>query len=590
MWLKKGKFKENELVLDERGQPVINKKGEYKCYNTDERKAKFIDTRDLKSIAKNEQKTEILLRAIIQLNKNRGIPLSLENIDNGSRGFFSQTISDDDKGRISVSQNLDIADKVKTAIHETVHSQLHSKEEIANTANAIGKNVSDVSRRDKELQAEATAYLVCKHYGIDSSDYSFNYLASWSADRNVEDLHRSLNLVWNQSRKLLTQLKEELNKMGFDENIEPIHTNVSEQEKKQLIADEKGYIFKTSEVINNSLSEAKNDLTIVQDERQKNIIQEQVDILIQQNKLLNQINEHLGSYNGTVSEQKIIQANKDKIDILSKRFDELSTERVGRIQELQESQKAEIKDLYTKEPYKAIKLLQENNAVLQKLSDSEIKCIAISPYIKEKFGRDIGNEKFAVNAVSQISNSKEVMAKNGVFVEVNYCEHWDDNISFTKGTVLHPSTANRMIKEADNNVHRLKDIAEKNGEYYPYVKLSLTVYKVDKNDVQAVKMRIDLGGENHLQDLKSALKYELGNQINAQTFLKECEKAISENVKDLYREATLIDIDTQSISSWEQDIEKEKEVDIPETEYEHSTEQQNYENMEFPDINITGGE
>ena len=109
---------------------------------------------------------------------------------------------------------------VKTMIHEIAHSILHND----NAADAGEKN-----RRTKEVEAESVAYTVCKHFGIDTSDYSFGYIAGWSADKELSELKASLETIRKTSSGLITDIEDKLEKLRLDKDM-----NVSEQASKNV--------------------------------------------------------------------------------------------------------------------------------------------------------------------------------------------------------------------------------------------------------------------------------------------------------------------------------------------------------------------
>ena len=78
--------------------------------------------------------------------------------------------------RISINEGMDELQNIKTAIHEIAHATLHD----------IDKDAPErPDRRTREVQAESVAYAVCQHYGLDTSDYSFGYIAGWSSGKRT---------------------------------------------------------------------------------------------------------------------------------------------------------------------------------------------------------------------------------------------------------------------------------------------------------------------------------------------------------------------------------------------------------------------
>ena len=123
--------------------------------------------------------------------------MDFENIKSGAKGYYSYG-----EQRIVIQENLSGAQAIKTVIHECAHALLHDPEKKLPTANT--------SRSDKEVQAESVAYIVASRYGIDTSDYSFPYIASWSHGKQLEQLNRFLNEIQETARTICDAIDTEL--------------------------------------------------------------------------------------------------------------------------------------------------------------------------------------------------------------------------------------------------------------------------------------------------------------------------------------------------------------------------------------------
>lgn len=125
------------------------------------------------------------------------VPIGFEQIASGAYGYYEQL-----EKRIAVQEGLSQLQTVKTLIHEIAHAKLHDinlhagPEERANRPN----------QRTREIQAESVAYVVCQHYGLDTSDYSFGYIASWSSGQDVAELKASLDLIRSSASELIGKL------------------------------------------------------------------------------------------------------------------------------------------------------------------------------------------------------------------------------------------------------------------------------------------------------------------------------------------------------------------------------------------------
>jgi hypothetical protein len=136
-----------------------------------------------------------------------GITVDVEDITGGAKGYYSHS-----EKRIVIRTGLSGAQAVKTAIHECAHALLHDPDKKLPTANA--------SRSDKEVQAESIAYIVASRYGIDTSDYSFPYIASWSQGKQLEQLNRFLNEIQETARGICNAIDSELQALSENQTEE----------------------------------------------------------------------------------------------------------------------------------------------------------------------------------------------------------------------------------------------------------------------------------------------------------------------------------------------------------------------------------
>ena len=126
------------------------------------------------------------------------VPIELEEIAGDSKGYY-----DREAKRIAVQENMSESQTLKTMIHEVAHSKLHSKE--VEQDEQMRKD-----RNTKEVEAESVAYTVCQHFGIDTSDYSFGYIAGWSSGRDTKELRASMDTIRRTVSELITGIEEQL--------------------------------------------------------------------------------------------------------------------------------------------------------------------------------------------------------------------------------------------------------------------------------------------------------------------------------------------------------------------------------------------
>ena len=131
------------------------------------------------------------------LEKASPVPITFEQITNGANGYFSLT----DK-RIAIKEGVSELQAVKTAIHEIAHAKLHDVD-----LNAPPEQQNRVDRHTCEVEAESVAYTVCQHFGLDTSDYSFGYVAGWSSGKEMTELKASLETIQTTAKELITEIE-----------------------------------------------------------------------------------------------------------------------------------------------------------------------------------------------------------------------------------------------------------------------------------------------------------------------------------------------------------------------------------------------
>ena len=135
------------------------------------------------------------------LEKASPVPIAFEQITNGANGYFSLT----DK-RIAIKEGVSELQAVKTAIHEIAHAKLHDIDLNA----PKDEQQPHIDRRTREVEAESVAYTVCQHYGLDTSDYSFGYVAGWSSGRELSELKSSLETIRSAAAEIINSIDENL--------------------------------------------------------------------------------------------------------------------------------------------------------------------------------------------------------------------------------------------------------------------------------------------------------------------------------------------------------------------------------------------
>ena len=143
------------------------------------------------------------------------VPIELEEIAGDSKGYYDRVAK-----RIAVQENMSESQTLKTMIHEVAHSKLHSKE--VEQDEQMKKD-----RNTKEVEAESVAYTVCQHFGIDTSDYSFGYIAGWSSGRDTKELRFSMDTIRRTASELITGIEEQLQELQRDREVSQEQTKES---------------------------------------------------------------------------------------------------------------------------------------------------------------------------------------------------------------------------------------------------------------------------------------------------------------------------------------------------------------------------
>ena len=203
------KMKEKE-VLDENQRPIMGSDGKPKTEQVEVTVPHFkaVTVFDIAQTSGEPIQTLApeLLTAAVQdfdsfmqaIQKISPVPIRFDEIDGNANGYYHNA----DK-EIVIKKGLSESQTLKTAIHETVHAKLHDKE----IMESLGV---EKDRLTKEVEAESVAYCVCSSFGLDTSDYSFPYIAGWSSSREMKEMKASMDVIRKTAGEMIDQLTEEL--------------------------------------------------------------------------------------------------------------------------------------------------------------------------------------------------------------------------------------------------------------------------------------------------------------------------------------------------------------------------------------------
>ncbi|WP_373249592.1 YodL domain-containing protein [Mediterraneibacter gnavus] len=132
------------------------------------------------------------------IQKISPVSIRFDEIDGNANGYYHNV----DK-EIVIKKGLSESQTLKTAIHETAHAKLHDRE----IMESLGV---EKDRLTKEVEAESVAYCVCSSFGLDTSDYSFPYIAGWSSSREMKEMKASMDVIRKTAGEMIDQLTEQL--------------------------------------------------------------------------------------------------------------------------------------------------------------------------------------------------------------------------------------------------------------------------------------------------------------------------------------------------------------------------------------------
>ena len=203
------KMKEKE-VLDENQRPIMGTDGKPKTEKVEVTVPHFkaVTVFDIAQTSGEPIQTLApeLLTAAVQdfdsfmqaIQKISPVPIRFDEIDGNANGYYHNA----DK-EIVIKKGLSESQTLKTAIHETAHAKLHDSE----IMESLGV---EKDRLTKEVEAESVAYCVCSSFGLDTSDYSFPYIAGWSSSREMKEMKASMDVIRKTAGEMIDQLTEEL--------------------------------------------------------------------------------------------------------------------------------------------------------------------------------------------------------------------------------------------------------------------------------------------------------------------------------------------------------------------------------------------
>lgn len=573
LWMKKG-YKASEVVHDDEGNPIKNKRGETKIYNTSERIKSFQLELDLNIPEQDKDKMNILADILKTISNKSGVPVVEREkseddvLQGGAEGYYSRKFTEElPKGYICIDQTLSPTKKCSVLIHEIAHSHLHI--DLARLAQNM--QIKNVSREMREIQAEATAYMTAKQFGIETATSSFKYLATFSNGFEFQDFKQSLNVIYNEFISLTNEIKDELESKGLDMSLEKTDHELISPEKINEIA--KSYMKSSIEEEDHIDARKRKvfmDMYEYRDQPVRAVLQKESALIDVQTQEIRKIQEYIRSL-----ESASIREEQDSIIQKLEKARERLQENHSKFNEI-EQEKQEM----NKVPV-IMKIMQDlqDDTLKQKLHnclEQYSAYITSSDYL-QKLCLSLQNKprEAADMILKQIDAIQRVSSENGMFVEIQECDNeLFESPLIREGTLCHPKIADYYVNEIEKKVYEDKKNAEKSDVYLPYIKCRMALYD-SQNKATMLYLRLGLGEQDSLGQyiakkypnlavsyqnaIKEGISKEL--QISEPSFPKNSkkiddekeEKYTNQEEKNESREEGL------SMKEWKQEIGKVRE-------------------------------
>lgn len=227
------KDENNQPILDKNGKPeTVTFFGLVPVFDVSQTEGKEMP----KAAEVKEQLTDLdyanLYRALMAIAKENDVSVRFEEMENNKHGYYSIP----ENQIVLRSNEMNKAQIIKTFLHEMAHAELH---------HADNPQKENLTRSTAELQAESVAYVVSSYYGIDTSEYSFNYLSGWSADKEtLADLEAQLDIVQQEAKSLMVRMDQALEQLRLSQEKQTKRSFEQKLEKfkdqsKQAVEDHK---------------------------------------------------------------------------------------------------------------------------------------------------------------------------------------------------------------------------------------------------------------------------------------------------------------------------------------------------------------
>jgi 5'(3')-deoxyribonucleotidase len=578
LWVKRG-FTKDEIVKDENGKPIKNRRGETKIVNTEARKARYQTSLDTSVVAQDPAKMERLLDSCVAASERKSVPVFFrdkaddEHLQGGAYGYFSRekTLTDESaegmtKGFIVIDKNLELTKQCSVIMHEMGHADLHGN------LDALQRQMGEekINRSMKEIQAEAVSFGTAKQFGIETDTSSFRYLAAYTQGLDQQALQKSLEVIYKEVKALTADISAELDIRGLNLDMsEKDRASLQDKTVKTLCAKYIDLATTRDIAVCDALKEMP---TLV--EQNKNS-PELIEILKNQREYLE---TQKADIEGIITGVEALKSTTDRdkqdecISCLESAATRLNQNHAA-FENLTEQfvitsdmAKGGLRQDYKNSPMKTLEAMKAQYPRLAALTKPQMEYIAKSKYITSKCANLLRTnpQAFVDKACARAEVLGNYAAKNGTVVEVGFCEQWDDKPVFEGGTLCHPKIADKIVAaaEAATKAERLKEEQSGSGEYVPCSKCDITVFMPNsKGGLTALNTHVDIGDgtqtslNDHLSAVAGRSKVK-GEIVNSFT------DALNE--KGRYKDKIFIpSVETEKTEQTERTAQKEQDKSLP---------------------------
>lgn len=213
MECKKRDPKTGEIVIGPDGQPETEKKrispNRFKIAHVFDMSQ--TEGKELPQIAVSELTGEVddFSSVYERLAALSPLPVEQRDFPGTAKGYTSFT-----ENLVVVRSGMSQVQTIKTLVHEIAHAKLHNPKDVLDETDQRKK-------RQKEVEAESIAYVVCQHYGIDTSDYSLGYVAGWSKGTELAELKASLDTIHRTAGEIIDAITPPPPKREYERTERP---------------------------------------------------------------------------------------------------------------------------------------------------------------------------------------------------------------------------------------------------------------------------------------------------------------------------------------------------------------------------------